>query len=85
MQLNTCTDYGVESVHDSVVGVGRCGPRVSASRSGGETTAASHSEASLDLEGKKELVGRVRLPKCLYVLNGYGYTSAAGFGDIFSI
>ena len=35
-------------VHDGVVGVGRCRPRVSASRSGGETTAASLSEDSLD-------------------------------------
>ena len=42
------TEYGVEQVHDSVVGVSRCRPRVSASRSGGETTAASHSEDSLD-------------------------------------
>ena len=51
-------------MHDSVVGVGRCRPRVSTSRSGGETTAASHSEDSL--------VQRVQLPICVYVLNGFG-------------
>ena len=41
-------------MHDRVVGVDRCRPRVSASRAGGETTAASHSEDGLDQEGKKE-------------------------------
>ena len=34
-------------------GVGRCGQRFSASRSGGATTAESHSGDSLDQEGKK--------------------------------
>ena len=43
-------------MHDSVVGVGRCRPRVSATKSSGEITAASHSNGSLDEEGKKETV-----------------------------
>ena len=34
--------------------MGTCEPRVSTSRLGGETTAASHREDSLDKEGKKE-------------------------------
>ena len=37
---------GVELMHDSVVGVGRCRQRVSASRSGEETTEASPSRNS---------------------------------------
>ena len=32
---------GIEIMHDSVVGMGMCRPRVSASRSGGEATATS--------------------------------------------
>ena len=32
-------EYGVEWVYGSMVGMGTCGPRVSTSRSGGETTA----------------------------------------------
>ena len=55
---------GVELMHDGVVGVGRCRQRVSASRSGGETTAASHSRDSLDQEVKKR--------DKVQVLNGYG-------------
>ena len=51
-------------MHDSVVGVGRRRPRVSTGRSGGETTAASHSEDNL--------VCRVQLPIFVYVFNGYG-------------
>ena len=61
--MYVCIMSGVELMHDSMVGMGTCGPRVSTSRSGGETTAASHSEDSL--------VHRVQLPICVYVLNGY--------------
>ena len=46
---------GVELMHDSAGGMGRCmcRQRVSASTSGGETSAASHSRDSLDWEEKK--------------------------------
>ena len=43
-------------MHDRVVGVGRCRPKVSASRSGRETRAVSHSRDSLHKEGKNSLV-----------------------------
>ena len=43
-----CIMSGVELMHDSVVGMDRCRQRVSASRSGRETKAVSHSGDSLD-------------------------------------
>ena len=54
MQENASIEYGVEYVYDGMVEMGTCRPGVSTSRSGGETTAASHSEDSLDWERKKE-------------------------------
>ena len=61
-------------MHDSVMGVGRCRLRFSTSRSGGETTVASHSGDSLDKEGKIETkrVCRVGCLICVFVLNEYG-------------
>ena len=44
-------------MHDIVVGVGGYRPGVSASRSGGETTAASHSEDSRVFPGSKWVFG----------------------------
>ena len=41
-------------MHDSVVRMGRKRRRVSANRSGGETTAASHSGDSLGLGGEEK-------------------------------
>src|SRR4029434_11120604 len=47
--MQTCREsHTTTQMHDSVVGVSRCRLRDSTSRSGGETTAASHSEDSLD-------------------------------------
>ena len=42
VHINASMGYG------STVAMGACGPRVFTGRSGGETTAASHSEDSLD-------------------------------------
>ena len=44
---------GVELMRVSVVGVGRCRQRISASRSGGETAAASHSADRLGGEEER--------------------------------
>ena len=52
--MYVCIMSGVELMHDSMVGMGTCGPRVSSSRSGGETTAALQSRDSLAYEGKEK-------------------------------
>src|SRR4029434_10584885 len=53
--MQTCTEsHTTTQMHDSVVGVSRCRLRASTSRSGGETTAASHSKDSLDYKRKKK-------------------------------
>src|SRR4029434_8803866 len=56
--MQTCREsHTTTQMHESVVGVSRCRLRDSTRRSGGETTAASHSEDSLDDEATEETFG----------------------------
>src|SRR4029434_9718370 len=55
--MQTCRESHTTQMHDSVVGVSRCRLRDSTRRSGGETTAASHSKDSRDDEATEETFG----------------------------